>query len=269
MSERTATLGHPVGALLKEWRRRRRISQLDLSIEADISTRHLSYLETGRSRPSREMVLRLGETLDVPLRERNRLLLAAGYAPAYTEAPLDGPELEPLRGAVRAVLTAHEPFPAVVVDPRWTLLEANAAVAPLLAGVAEDLLVPPVNVLRVGLHPRGLAPRIVNLGQWRAHLLDRLRREAAWSGDPGIADLERELRAYPCDVPGHVPEATGAPGVAELAVPLRLRHERGELSLLSTVATFGTPVDITVSELRIETFLPADPATARLLPSLM
>jgi transcriptional regulator with XRE-family HTH domain len=266
MSDAATAVHRPAGALLREWRRRRRVSQLDLSIEAGISTRHLSYLETGRSRPSREMVLRLSETLDVPLRERNRLLLAAGFAPAYTEAPLDGPDLEPLRGAVREILTAHEPFPAVVVDPRWTLLEANAAVAPLLEGVAEELLVPPVNVLRVGLHPRGLAPRIVNLGQWRAHLLDRLRREAEWSGDPGTAALERELRAYPCGDPEPGP---GAPGTADLAVPLRLRHERGELSLLSTVATFGTPVDITVSELRIETFLPADRATARLLAALM
>nr|WP_121188458.1 helix-turn-helix transcriptional regulator [Nocardiopsis sp. Huas11] len=262
----STTVRHPVGALLKEWRRRRRISQLDLSIEADISTRHLSYMETGRSLPSREMVLRLGETLDVPLRERNRLLLAAGYAPAYTETPLEGPSMEPLRGAVLEILTAHEPFPALVVDRRWTLLEANAGVAPLMAGVAEDLLAPQANVLRLALHPRGLAPRIANLGQWRAHLLDRLHREAQWSGDPELAALERELRAYPCDDPAPAPGATGP---AELAVPLRLRHELGELSLLSTVATFGTPVDITVSELRIETFLPADPATARLLPTLL
>ncbi|PDP89704.1 transcriptional regulator [Glycomyces fuscus] len=251
-----------MGALLRQWRRQRRISQLDLSIRAEVSARHLSFVETGRSRPSREMVLRLGESLDVPLREQNRMLLAAGYAPAYSEAPLDGPELEPLRGAVGAILAGHEPFPVVVVDRRWTLVDANAGVTVLLEGVDEELLAPPVNVLRVGLHPRGMAPRIANLGEWRAHLLDRLRREVEWSADPVLAELYRELRAYPCADPGPAPDASGAP---ELAVPMRLRHSLGDLALLSTVATFGTPVDITVSELRIESFLPADPATADLL----
>ncbi|MEV2276978.1 helix-turn-helix transcriptional regulator [Nocardiopsis sp. NPDC049922] len=252
-----------VGPLLRSWRTRRRISQLDLSIEAEISTRHLSFVETGRSRPSREMVLRLSESLDVPLRDRNRLLLAAGYAPAYAETPVDGPDLAALRGTVREVLAGHEPFPTVVVDRAWTLLEANAGVAVLLEGVAEELLEPPVNVLRVGLHPKGLAPRIVNLGEWRAHLLDRLRREAEWTADPGLTDLYRELCAYPGADSGASP--SGAAATAALAVPLRLRHGREELALLSTVATFGTPVDITVSELRIESFLPADRATSRAL----
>ncbi|OLT30651.1 transcriptional regulator [Nocardiopsis sp. CNR-923] len=252
-----------VGPLLRSWRNRRRISQLHLSIKAEISTRHLSSVETGRSRPSREMVLRLSESLDVPLRDRNRLLLAAGYAPVYAQTPVDGPDMEALRGTVRQVLAGHEPFPTVVVDRVWTLLEANGGIAVLLEGVAGELLEPPVNVLRVGLHPRGLAPRIVNFGQWRAHLLDRLRREAEWTADPGLRDLYRELRDYPCADSG--PSLGEAAAASALAVPLRLRHGREELALLSTVATFGTPVDVTVSELRIESFLPADRATARAL----
>src|SRR4051794_11198549 len=186
-----------VGLLLRDWRRRRRLSQLDLALDAGVSTRHLSFVETGRSRPSPEMVVHLAEQLDVPLRDRNRLLLAAGYAPAYRERTLDQPELGPIREAVDRVLAAHEPYPAVVVDRGWNLVASNASVAMLLDGVPPELLEPPANVLRISLHPEGVAPRIVNLGEWRAHLLERLAREVALTGDPDLVALHDELRAYP------------------------------------------------------------------------
>ncbi|AXB43048.1 helix-turn-helix domain-containing protein [Amycolatopsis albispora] len=260
----TATASRPVGELLREWRDRRRISQLDLAISADISTRHLSFVETGRSAPSRDMVLRLGEHLDVPLRERNQLLLAAGFAPVYSESGLDAPEMTAAREAVRRLLTAHEPYPAVVVDRRWTMVDANASVALLIAGVAPELLDGPVNVLRATLHPDGMAPRIANLGEWRAHLLGRLRREVAATADPELSELLAELREYPChDV---VPEVE-VPKPGDLVVPLRLRHGDTELAFLSTVATFGTPLDVTLAELSIEAFFPADAHTAEVLRS--
>lgn len=247
------------GGLLKEWRGRRRLSQLELSLRAGVSARHLSFVETGRSRPGRDMVLRLAECLDVPLRERNRLLLAAGYAPVFAERPLHDAEMDPVREVVRRVLAGHDPYPAVVVDRDWTLVEANTGVALLLEGVDPDLLAPPVNVLRVGLHPRGMAPAVANLDQWRAHLLHRLRLQADWTGDGGLDGLYRELASYPGADPGP------PRGTPPIAVPLRLRRNGAELSFLSTVATFGTPLDVTVSELVIESFFPADDATARAL----
>lgn len=258
----TAVSRSPVGELLRQWRERRRISQLDLSIEADISTRHLSFVETGRSRPSRDMVLRLADSLDVPLRERNHLLLAAGYAPVYGEASLDAPQMAAVRQAIRLVLKAHEPFPAVVVDRAWNLVDANATIGLLTAGAAPQLLEPPVNVLRLSLHPDGVAPRIVNLGEWRAHLLARLRREIAVSGDERLIELLDELHEYP----GHQPEVE-VPASGDVVVPLRIRSEVGELRLLSTVATFGTPLDVTVAELSIESFFPANRQTAEALRS--
>jgi transcriptional regulator with XRE-family HTH domain len=241
------------------------LSQLDLALEADVSTRHLSFVETGRSQPSREMVLHLAEQLDVPLRERNGLLLAAGYAPVYAETALDAPDapnMAAVRAAVRQVLAGHEPYPAVVVDRNWTIVDANAGIALLTEGVAPELLTPPANALRVSLHPRGMAPRIANLGEWRAHLLGRLRRQVARTADPVLAALYDELRAYPCDQPA---PAVEAPGSGDIVVPLRLRHGERALSFFSTVATFGTPLDITVAELAIESFFPADAATAALL----
>src|SRR4051794_9784532 len=248
-----------VGVLLRDWRRRRRLSQMDLALEAGVSTRHLSFVETGRARPSPEMVEHLAEQLEVPLRDRNRLLLAAGYAPAYRERALDEPELVPVREALDRVLAAHEPYPAVVVDRGWNLVASNASVAMLLDGVAPHLLEPPANVLRLSLHPEGVAPRIVNLGEWRAHLLERLARQVALSGDPELAALHEELSAYPG--PAGAPHARGD----EIAVPLRIRTDAGELAFVSTVATFGTAVDITVAELSIESFFPADAATAAAL----
>lgn len=255
-------LQRPVGELLRQWRERRRLSQLELALEAEISTRHLSFVETGRSRPSREMVLHLAEQLDLPLRERNRLLLAAGYAPIYAETALDAPRLSEVRAAVRQLLTGHEPYPAVVVDRGWNLVDANASVALFTAGVAPDLLAPPANVLRVSLHPEGMAPHIVNLGEWRAHLLGRLRRQIALTADPELAQLYDELRAYPCD---QTEPEIELPGPGDVVVPLRIRHDGQELAFFSTVATFGTPLDITVAELVIESFFPANSATSGVL----
>jgi len=252
----------PVGELLREWRERRRLSQLQLALQADVSTRHLSFVETGRSLPSREMILHLAEQLDLPLRERNHLLLAAGYAPVYAETALDSPQMAPVRAAIRQVLTGHEPYPAIVVDRGWTIVDANASVALFTAGVRPELLTPPANSLRVSLHPDGMASRIVNLGEWRAHLLGRLRRQIALTADPGLTALYDELRAYPCDQPE--PEIE-LPGPGDLVVPLRIRHGDRELAFFSTVATFGTPLDVTVAELAIESFFPADAATAAIL----
>jgi transcriptional regulator with XRE-family HTH domain len=258
----TMTSALPVGELLRQWRTRRRMSQMKLALQAEVSTRHLSFVETGRSRPSRDMVLHLGEQLDLPLRERNQLLLAAGFAPVYTQTALDAPHMAAVRDAVRLVLKGHEPYPAVVVDRTWHLVEANASVALFTEGLPSELLVPPVNVLRVSLHPSGVAPNIVNLGEWRAHLLGRLKRQVALTSDAELAQLYEELREYPCDQPEPDVEL---PGPGEVIVPLRIRAGDQELSFFSTVATFGTPLDITLSELVIESFFPADAATAQAL----
>jgi transcriptional regulator with XRE-family HTH domain len=251
-----------VGGLLRGWREARRLSQMELSLEAGVSTRHLSYVETGRSRPGRDLVLRLAEHLDVPLRQRNALLLAAGYAPAYPEHALDDRPMDAVRDAVRQVIAAHDPYPALVVDRHWEMLEANAGVGVLLEGVDPEQLAPPVNVLRLALHPQGVAPRIINLGEWRAHILGRLHRHVVATHDPQLVSLLNELRAYPCD---QLEPAVDVPGAGEIVVPLRLRHGDGELRLMSIISTFGTPLDVTVQELSIEAFLPADAATAEAL----
>jgi transcriptional regulator with XRE-family HTH domain len=254
-----------IGALLREWRQRRRMSQLDLALEAGVSARHLSFVETGRARPSAEMVMQLAETLDVPLRDRNALLLAAGYAPAYAQRDLEAAEMGPVRAAIDRLLRAHEPYPALVVDRHWGLVAANAALAPLVAGAAQHLLEPPVNVLRLSLHPEGLAPRIANLAEWRAHLLDRLGRQAVVSGDPALFALHEELAGYPGGEGRHPAPDLDAGAVA---VPLRLHSGDAELSFLSTATTFGTATDVTVSELSIESFFPADESTARALGAM-
>jgi transcriptional regulator with XRE-family HTH domain len=250
----------PLGPLLRDWRRRRRLSQLDLALDAGVSARHLSFVETGRSQPSRDMVLHLAEQLDVPLRDRNQMLLAAGYAPVYEERPFDAPEMRPVREALEMVLKGHEPYPAVVVDRAWNMVAANDSLSLLTEDVAPELLEPPVNVLRAGLHPDGLAKRIVNLGEWRAHLLDRLRRQVALTADDEVAALYAELAGYPGEDEPH-PVTPGG----EIAVPVRIRAGEGELAFFSTVATFGTAVDITLAELSIEAFFPADEATAEAL----
>jgi transcriptional regulator with XRE-family HTH domain len=256
-----------LGALLREWRQRRRLSQLALALAADVSQRHLSFVESGRAQPSREMVLRLAEHLDVPLRERNRLLLAAGFAPLYPERSLDDPALGAAREAVERVLRAHEPFPALAVDRHWGLRAANRAVAPLMAWVAPALLAGPApNVLRASLHPEGLAPRIVNLAQWRTHVLERLQRQVEASGDATLAALRAELAAYPAPRPAGVRPAAVAADGAGVFVPLQLAADDGAvLSFLGTTTVFGTPVDVTLAELALECFFPADAATAERL----
>jgi transcriptional regulator with XRE-family HTH domain len=244
----------PVGTLLRSWRQRRRLSQLDLSNEAGVSARHLSFVETGRSQPSREMVLHLAESLEVPLRARNELLVAAGFAPLYGRRGLDAPDMAAVRRAIDTVLAAYEPFPAVVVDRGWNLVAGNRGVPLLTDGADPRLLEPPVNVLRLSLHPDGMAPRIRNLAQWRAHVLHRLAREARLSGDPALAALHRELSLLPGGTDPRPPDG--------IAVPLRIRAGEDEWSFLSTVTTFGTAVDLTAAEVSVEAFLPADEATA-------
>jgi transcriptional regulator with XRE-family HTH domain len=255
---------HNVGGLLRDWRRRRRLSQLDLAVNAEVSARHLSFVETGRSKPSRELLLHLAEHLDVPLRERNDLLLAAGYAPAYRQRPLDDESMEPVRAALDKILAGHEPYPAVIVDRRWDLVAANQAALRILTdGVAPALLAPPANALRVTLHPDGLAPRVGNLAEWSAHLLSRLRREATATADAELLALHDELAGYP-DVSDGRDEATDP--AALLFTTLHLRTTDGDdLSFFSTVATFGTARDVTLAELSIESFFPADAATAAAL----
>ena len=249
----------PVGEQLREWRQRRHLSQLDLAALADVSARHLSFIETGRSLPSRAMLLRLGDRLDVPLRERNALFVAAGFAPIYSERRLGDPALAQARNAIALLLRGHEPYPALAVDRHWNLQAANRALAPFLKGVAPELLAPPVNVLRLSLHPDGVAPRIANLGQWRAHLLQRLERQVETSGDPQLQALHAELLAYPA------PEEEEPADPAAIVVPMRMHSEVGELSFLSTTTVFGTPVEVSLSELAIESFFPADAKTARVL----
>ncbi len=253
----------PLGELIRDWRQRRHLTQLDLAGLADTSTRHISFIETGRSLPSRAMLMRLADRLDVPLRDRNVLMTAAGLAPMYSERRLDDPAMAQAQAAIDLVLAGHEPYPALAVDRHWNLVAANRAVAALLQGAAEALLQPPVNVLRLSLHPDGVAPRIVNLGQWRAHILHRLRHQADATGDAVLAALYDELAAYPA--PADEPSTSGAPAVV---VPLRLRTAAGELSFISTTTVFGTPMDITLAEIAIESFFPADAATAQALKML-
>src|SRR5262245_25417532 len=257
-----ARAARPVGELLREWRERRRLSQLDLSIQADISARHLSFVETGRSRPTPKMIIKLTEQLDVPLRERNALLLAAGYAPAYAQHGLDEPQLSSVRAALRQVLSGHEPYPAVVVNRWWEMVDGNIGAMLLTENCAAWLLEPPVNVLRLSLHPDGLAPRIVNLGQWRGHLLTQLQHRARALGDDRLMDLHRELAGYPGETYQGRNSASRAAGVV---LPLRYRYGDQELSFFSVHASVSTATDVTVEELAIETFYPSDAATATAL----
>jgi transcriptional regulator with XRE-family HTH domain len=249
----------PIGELIRSWRRRRSLSQLELALEAEVSSRHVSFVETGRSQPSREMVLRLSDHLEIPLRERNGLLLAAGYAPLYAERSLDEPEMSAVQQALDRFLRAHEPYPAVVLDRHYNLVSANDALGVLTEGVALDLFEPPANALRVTLHPRGMAPQILNLEQWSAHLMHRLRRQAALTADPELDRLYDELATYP-GVCLEAPADTDSGH--DILLPLRVRVAERELAFFSTVSTFGTAVDITLDELIIEAFYPANAATA-------
>ena len=243
-----------IGEQLRDWRQRRRLSQLHLALDAEISTRHLSFVETGRAQPSRDMILRLATELDVPLRERNAMLLAAGYAPVFADRSLDDRSLSVARAAIETLLSAHDPFPALAVDRHWTLVTANKGGMALMQGVAAHLLEPPINVLRLSLHPEGAAPRIENLAEWKAHLLHRLRKQFEASADPYLLELMEELRGYPAPPPA-LPDPTA------IAVPLVVSSPRGSMSFLSTTMLFGSPLDVTLSELAIEIFLPADGAT--------
>jgi transcriptional regulator with XRE-family HTH domain len=245
-----------VGDHLRQWRQRRHLSQLDLAGDAEISARHLSFVETGRAAPSREMVLKLAERLEVPLRERNVLLVAAGYAPAFPQRSLDDPALKPARAAIELVLKAHEPSPALAIDRHWNLVSANRMVMPLLQGIPQRLLGPPVNVLRLAFHPEALAARTVNLAEWCSHLLERLHRQCEATADPELLKLYAELKAYP------IPARSGPLSSDNVAIPFKLRLNGEVLSFISTTMIFGTPVDITLSELALETFFPADELTA-------
>ncbi|WP_030662422.1 helix-turn-helix domain-containing protein [Streptomyces cellulosae] len=257
-----------VGPLLRAWREQRRVSQLELALRADSSARHISFIETGRSKPSEEMVLRLAEHLDVPVRERNALLLAAGYAPRYTETPLDDPALDTLREGLERLIQGYEPYPALVVDALYDVVAANRGVLMLLDGIPESLLAQPLNAMRLTLHPQGLAPRIRNLRQWRGHLLAQMQQHIALHRSQRLRELYEEVAAYP------VPEADDRTGTDEpaspvphFALPLRIEHEGRTLSFVSSISTFNTPMDVTVAELAIETLVPADPATAEYLRS--
>lgn len=253
------------GEHLRAWRHHRRLSQEQLASDADISTRHLSYVETGRTNPSREMVLRLADRLAVPLREQNVFLLAAGYAPVYRESNFNDPAFAVAKQVVELVLKSHEPFPALAVDRRWNLVAANGTVPHLLAGVHASLLQPPVNVLRLSLDPLGLAPNIVNLVQWRAHLIDRLSHQVAATADPALLSLLAELRSLPAPASDQKEHVQGEH--IGIAVPLKLRSPFGVLSLVSTTTVFGSPADVTLQELALETFFPLDEFTRQALHS--
>jgi len=258
------TTARPAGELLRDWRQRRRMSQLTLAVEANVSTRHLSFVESGRAAPSREMILHLSEHLDIPLRERNRLLLAAGFAPGYEERALSDPELRAAHQAMSAVLDGHDPYPAIAIDRRWTLVAANRAVAPLLADCAPELLTGQINVLRLSLHPKGLAPRIDNYAQWRSHLLQRVVRGIELSADAELIALHEELLGYPAPERSSTSVVRHEP-MHEIVIPMRLRSPLGLLSFISTTTVFGSPLEVSLSELAIEAFYPADAATAEAL----
>jgi len=257
----------PVGDHLREWRLRRRMSQLDLACEADISTRHLSFVETGRSTPSREMILHLAEQLDIPMRERNVLLVAAGYAPLFPERALAAPELKAAREAIELLLEGHKPYPAFALDRHWNIVASNNALPELFEGVDPALLERPVNAMRLSLHPKGLAPRILNLPEWRAHLLSRLRRQIDLTADPVLIELLDEVQAYGKGLSLAHPRPT-ATATAEMVIPFRLKIAAGVVTFFSTTMVFGTPVEVTLSELALESFFPADAETAAIVRSL-
>ncbi|WAZ25182.1 helix-turn-helix transcriptional regulator [Streptomyces cinnabarinus] len=256
-----------VGPLLRAWREQRRVSQLELALRADSSARHISFIETGRSRPSEEMVLRLAEHLEVPVRERNALLLAAGYAPRYSETPLDDPAMDAVRAGMERLIQGYEPYPAIVVDAMYHVQAANRGILMLLDGIPEHLLAPPLNAMRLTLHPEGLAPRIRNLREWRGHLLAQMERQIALHRSEPLRELYEEVAAYP--VPEEDRSAEPAEPVPYFALPLLIEHEGRTLSFISSISTFNTPMDVTVAELAIETLLPADPATVKYLQSLL
>ncbi|MGP4092515.1 helix-turn-helix domain-containing protein [Streptomyces sp. KR55] len=259
--------GQGVGPLLRAWREQRRVSQLELALQAGSSARHISFIETSRSRPSEEMVLRLAEHLDVPVRERNALLLAAGYAPRYPQTPLDDPALAALREGMERLIQGYEPYPALVVDATYNVVAANRGITMLLDGIPEALLTQPLNAMRLTLHPEGLAPRIRNFREWRGHLLVQMERQIALQRSAPLRELYEEVAAYP--VPESATGAEPAEPVPYFALPMQIEHAGRTLSFISSISTFNTPLDVTVAELAIETLLPADPATVKYLQSLL
>lgn len=263
MSAVNASEPTPFAAALVEARSNARLSQLELALRAGTTQRHLSFLERGRSKPGSGLVIRLAESLDLPLRERNALLLSAGYAPIYPQTPIGDPSLRPLYEAMRQILVAHDPFPALITDRIGTLLAGNEALNVMFDGVAPGLLVPPVNVRRLALHPQGLAPRVVNFAEWGRHVTEMIHHQIDWRPDPGEAALLSELDGYVGDGP-----AEPGPDYMGLAMPLHLASSAGDLKLLTTVTSFATAVDVTIAELRLEAFLPADAQTATRLGSL-
>lgn len=244
------------GELLQSWRKRRRMSQLELALTAQVSARHISFLETGRSQPSREMLLHLARHLEIPPRERNALLLAAGLAPHFSETPVDDQRFADVRGIIELILRSHEPYPAIAIDRHWNVLMHNRALEPVLLTIAPELRAPPINLLRLSLHPGGIAPRTVNYGEWRAHLLLRLQQQIDATGDPVLLDLRREAESYPHQTDDSHQEAR------QLVIPLVLQTPGGVMRFYTTTMVFGSPVDITLTELAIETFMPADAETA-------
>jgi transcriptional regulator with XRE-family HTH domain len=252
------------GVLIRRWRQRRRMTQMDLASVADSSTRHLSYLETGRAQPSREMVMRLAERLDVPLRERNALLLSAGFAPAFQERSLA--ELTSARLAIEQILQAHKPYPAFAVDRHWNIMLSNRAIPQLYVDVSPELLRPPVNAIRLTLHPRGLAPKIVNHAEWRGHVITVLRQQIEARADPGVQALLAEIMAYPS--PGGKAAVERAEGPQRYATPLQIATSAGVVSFFNTITIFGTPADVTLSELALEMLFPADAATVAIVGAL-
>ena len=258
-----------IGARLREWRARRGLSQLELALDAGISARHLSFVETGRSKPGRDLLLRITEQLGLPFRESNELLLAAGHAPAFPEHGLHDPELAPVREALELIISGHEPYPAVVVDRGWNVVAASSAVQALAQWVDSDLRQPPLNAMRVGLHPRGVARWVINLGDVHAYFAGRLRRQVALTGDARLAALLEEVEGYPAPEPEHDPITEAAAGMI-LTPLMRFRNPfgGGELSFFATVATFGTAAEVTTSELSIELAFPADSATAAALRNI-
>ncbi|TXS47974.1 helix-turn-helix domain-containing protein [Streptomyces sp. OR43] len=265
----TVALDTGVGPLLRSWRERRRISQLELALRADSSARHISFIETGRSRPSEEMVLRLAGHLDVPVRERNALLVVAGYAPRFTETALDDPAMGALREGMDRLLQGYDPYPAFVVDGLYTVVAANQGMTRMLDGVAEHLLAPPLNAMRLTLHPEGLAPRIRNLREWRADLLAQMERQIALVRSAELRALYEEVAGYPVDGPADGVDGSSPSSSVPFALPLVIEHGEQVLSFVASIATFNTPMDVTVAELAIETLLPADAATAAYLRALI
>ncbi|NYV73281.1 helix-turn-helix domain-containing protein [Streptomyces sp. UH6] len=273
----TASLDKGVGPLLRGWRERRRLSQLELALRADSSARHISFIETGRSRPSEPMILRLAEHLEIPVRDRNALFLAAGYAPHYSETSLEDPAMSALREGIERLLRGYEPYPALVVDGCYNVVAANQGILMLLEGVPEHLLTPPLNAMRLTLHPQGMASRIRNLPEWRGHLLSQMERQIAHLRSDSLRALYEEVAAYPVAAPvtGGQPNEGAGSGVGQprddgsahpyFALPLQVEHEGRVLSFVSSISTFNTPMDVTVSELAIETFLPADAETVAFL----